>query len=91
MKSILAHIPASYISDTNLPGYVLATKLRSGNQITIIVDSTDDQDNIDTYMSRVTISQPVLSDDGQFINLFCNIKSDKPISISVNCYVLRYK
>ena len=91
MKSILAHIPASHISQIDLPGYVSATKLRTGNQITVIVDSTDDLGNIDTYMSRVTISQPVTAVDGQFINLFCNIKSDKPISIPIDCFVLRYK
>jgi hypothetical protein len=91
MKSILARIPASHISDIELPGCVLATKLRPGNQITVIVDSIDEQGNEDTYMSKVTISQPIISADGKSINLFCNIKSDKPINIPFDCYVLRYK
>lgn len=91
MKSIFAHIPTSHISEVELPGYVLATKLRSGNQITVIVDSIDEQGNEDTYMCKVTVSQPIIAANGESINLFCNIKSDGPISIPIDCYILRYK
>jgi hypothetical protein len=81
MRKLKANFSGIY--NTQQPNTVLATELKSGMRVTLIVKAEDG----DSFSCGATISQTFHSTDGKFIRVYCNIKTDDTLIVPITDYV----
>lgn len=81
MRKLKANFSGIY--NTKQPSTVLATELKSGMRVTLIVEAEDG----DSFSCGATISQTFPSTDGKFIRVYCNIKTDDTLIVPTTNYV----